>query len=74
VVTFETPFSLCVGEIFLEHCFILQCDLFESMGSFDEQSQEIFVRILMLRNVVFVRREKKFSSILPFSTTENFLS
>jgi len=58
----------------LEHYFILQCDLFECMGSFDEQRQEIFVRILMLRDLVFVRREKKFSSILAFSTTENFLS
>jgi hypothetical protein len=72
-VALETPFSLCVGEI-LEHYFILQCDLFECMGSFDEQRQEIFVRILMLRDVVFVRREKKFSSIFAFSTPENFLS
>jgi hypothetical protein len=44
------------------------------MGSFDEQRQEIFVRILMLRDVVFVRREKKLSSILAFSTIEIFLS
>ncbi len=58
----------------MEHHFILQRDLFECMGSFDEQRQEIFVRILMLRDVVFVRREKKFSSILAFSTTEIFLS
>jgi hypothetical protein len=44
------------------------------MGSFDEQRQETFVRILMLRDVVFDRREKKFSSIFAFSTTEIFLS
>jgi hypothetical protein len=58
----------------LGHYFILHCDLFECMGSFDEQRQEIFVRILMLRDVVFVRREKKLSSILAFSTIEIFLS
>ncbi len=70
-VALETPFSLCVGEFF-GALFILQlCVLVWMYGQFWWAKTRDFCSN---SDVVFVRREKKFSSILAFSTTENFLS